>query len=74
MALSSLPFELTRLIVEELEYESEINALARTDRALYQTVNPMLYRHNVQHEDSSALAWAIEHDAIATARKILDAG
>ncbi|PYH95697.1 ankyrin [Aspergillus ellipticus CBS 707.79] len=51
------------LIVEQLEYESELSALARTDRALYEIVNPILYRHNVRYGDSSALVWAIEHEA-----------
>jgi ankyrin repeat protein len=74
MSLLLLPIELLTDIVELLEYEDEINSLARTCKSLYSLFNPFLYNYNVRHCNSSALAWGINNDSIATVTQILDAG
>ncbi|PYI17196.1 hypothetical protein BO99DRAFT_306626, partial [Aspergillus violaceofuscus CBS 115571] len=71
---SILPLELVEQIVSWLKYESDLNALARTQRFFYQTVNPMLYRHNVRLGNSSALGWGIKHGLLATVRQSVEAG
>ncbi|GKZ17847.1 hypothetical protein AbraIFM66951_012113 [Aspergillus brasiliensis] len=68
-----LPVKLIEEIVSHLEYASDINALARTHGTFYHVVSPMLYRHNVHHDNSSALSWGIEH-GLATVQRSLAAG
>ncbi|BCS01801.1 uncharacterized protein AKAW2_60065S [Aspergillus luchuensis] len=74
MTALRLPVELIEQIVGYLECANDINALARTHGNFYRAVNPMLYRHNVHHNNSSALAWGIEHRCLATVQKSLEAG
>lgn len=69
-----LPIELIEQIVGHLEYASDINALAQTDGTFYRVVNPMLYRHNVYHDNSTALSWGIKHGSFATVQRSLEAG
>ncbi|MCJ1457818.1 hypothetical protein MMC28_008187 [Mycoblastus sanguinarius] len=68
MALLHLANELLLLVADELEGESAINALARTNARLFALLNPYLYRHNIQRNESSALFWAAAHGQEATAR------
>ncbi|KAF2254159.1 hypothetical protein BU26DRAFT_385809, partial [Trematosphaeria pertusa] len=72
MPLLDLSNELLCLVSENLLSESDINALARTDRLLYDLTNIHLYRYNVQHSDSSALLWAAKHGQLSTAQKLLE--
>ncbi|PWY66386.1 ankyrin [Aspergillus sclerotioniger CBS 115572] len=74
MTALTLPYELIEQIVDLLEYESEINAFARSHPILYHTVNPMLYKHNVRYEESSALGWGIMHGPLTTVQQSLEAG
>ncbi|KAL2848322.1 ankyrin repeat-containing domain protein [Aspergillus pseudodeflectus] len=74
MPLIHLPIELLTEIAELLEYEDEINSLARTCRFLYNLFGPFLYKHNVRHGNSSALAWGIINKNMATITRSLDAG
>ncbi|OJI79400.1 hypothetical protein ASPTUDRAFT_78790 [Aspergillus tubingensis CBS 134.48] len=74
MTALRLPVELIEQIVGYLECANDINALARTHGNFYRAVNPMLYRHNVHHNNSSALSWGIEHKCLATVQKSLEAG
>ncbi|RAK85506.1 ankyrin repeat protein [Aspergillus costaricaensis CBS 115574] len=69
-----LPVELIEQNVGHLECENDINALARTHGTFYRAVTPMLYRHNLHHNNSSALSWGIEHRCLATVQKSLSAG
>ncbi|RAH65581.1 ankyrin [Aspergillus aculeatinus CBS 121060] len=71
---SVLPLEIFEQIVSWLEYESDINALARTHRAFYHFGNPMLYRHNVRHGKGSALGWGVQHGILATVQRAFEAG
>ncbi|PYI20074.1 hypothetical protein BO99DRAFT_431995 [Aspergillus violaceofuscus CBS 115571] len=74
MGIAALPVELIEIIGDLLEYDSEINALACTNKRLHKVLNPRLYRHNVRHGDSTALAWGIAHHSVKTVKLILDAG
>jgi hypothetical protein len=47
MLLPSLPNELVLLIAENLELEKDINAFARTNKQLYNILDPYLYCHNM---------------------------
>lgn len=46
MGLQNLPTELQLLIIENLECDREINALARTGRYFYNMLNPLLYKQS----------------------------
>ncbi|KAL3472179.1 ankyrin repeat-containing domain protein [Aspergillus californicus] len=74
MSLLELPIELVYQILGWLEYASELSAFSRTDKLFHAVGNPVLYQHNVQHGESSALAWACEHGCLTTVDMILDAG
>ncbi|OJJ98125.1 hypothetical protein ASPACDRAFT_62375 [Aspergillus aculeatus ATCC 16872] len=74
MGIAKLPVELIKDIADLVEYESEINALARTNKHLHEVLNPRLYKHNVHHGDSTALAWGITHHSMKTVMLILEAG
>ncbi|KAL2869767.1 ankyrin repeat domain-containing protein [Aspergillus lucknowensis] len=74
MALLGLPNELLTGIAEQLEFESEIEAFARTCKTLYNLLNPFLYKNNVRHGDSMVLAWGIINRSVRTVLMILDAG
>ncbi|KAF1947364.1 ankyrin, partial [Clathrospora elynae] len=71
---SELANELLLSIAEKLSSERDINAFAQTDRRLYRLLNKYLYRHNVQHGESSALLWASEQGQVETIRKSLEVG
>lgn len=66
MLFLNLPNELFHLVVYFLDYESEINALARTNQRLYRVANHLLYQHNIRHGNSSDLGWAVIHEAMPT--------
>ncbi|GAB1218408.1 hypothetical protein ATERTT37_007662 [Aspergillus terreus] len=74
MSLLNLPTELIFAVLDGLDYESDIDSLARTSRAYYNRFNPLLYRHNVHHGESSALPWGIIHGSMSTVEMALDAG
>jgi ankyrin repeat protein len=74
MPLLSLPNELLENIAESLQFECDINALAKTNRLLYDLLNPYLYRFNVQQKGSSAVPWAAERGRPETLRKLIEAG
>src|SRR4051794_39105327 len=71
MPLLGLANELLKEISEHLEFERDINAFARTCGHLYYLLNTYLYRHNIQHSESSALLWAAKRGQEATIRKLL---
>jgi len=59
MNFSSLPVELIRAVVDQLESESDISSLSRVSCALRHIVLPLLYQHNVRHNDAFALIDAV---------------
>ncbi|KAJ5766679.1 uncharacterized protein N7511_004295 [Penicillium nucicola] len=68
-----LPDELI-LQLTLLSSESSLAALARTNRHLQQICTSILYRHNLLHNNSSALEWAAQSGRIDTLQKVLNAG
>ena len=55
MSLINLPNELLILVLDFLEAEKDIREFARTNRHLFDFINPYLYKHNIKHDDSSGL-------------------
>ncbi|PLN83683.1 ankyrin repeat-containing domain protein [Aspergillus taichungensis] len=74
MSLLQLPSELILYIAEFLLAERDINVLVQGNRQLYELLNPLLYRHNVQHRQSSALTWAAANGQLPTLEKLFDQG
>src|SRR5215471_11001091 len=74
MSLLDLPNELLLYIAEYLELESDINALTRTTRRLHGLLNVSLYRHNVEHGESSALSWASRRGRVTTVQMLISEG
>ncbi|KAF2788272.1 hypothetical protein K505DRAFT_197347, partial [Melanomma pulvis-pyrius CBS 109.77] len=72
MPLLDLPCELLCLVLENLLLQRDMNALARTNRFLYDLLNIHLYRYNVQHSGGFALLWAAERGQLGTARMSLE--
>jgi ankyrin repeat protein len=72
--ISTLPTELVIFVVENVDKLKDLSALARVDRRLYDTVNPILYRTAVARKDSWPLAWAAHVGLAGTIRKVLAAG
>lgn len=61
MTLLDLANELLLSVAGNLIRESDINALAQTNRRLYSLLNLVLYRHAIQRRNHSALHWAAFH-------------
>jgi ankyrin repeat protein len=74
MALYKLPNELLCMIANACETPSEMAALAAVNRRLYDLLNPILYRINVDDYDGSALFWGAYHGILGTMEKAYDAG
>ncbi|KKK14988.1 hypothetical protein AOCH_003424 [Aspergillus ochraceoroseus] len=74
MSLSSLPNELIAIIAENLDSETEINALVCSHKRFYLFLNRFLYRYHVRNNSSSALLWATRHRQPSTLQKLLEAG
>jgi hypothetical protein len=58
MLMLNLLNKLLRDILEHLESERYINAVAQANYRLYRLLDSYLYRYNVQQSGSSALLWA----------------
>ncbi|KAJ5492332.1 hypothetical protein N7453_010429 [Penicillium expansum] len=75
MSFPSLPNEVILLILSQLKYENEINALCRTTRWLHALLNPILYKRSLTQQNGGyTLEWAAINGSTLTARMILDAG
>ncbi|EGS21341.1 uncharacterized protein CTHT_0031960 [Thermochaetoides thermophila DSM 1495] len=72
--LNALPMELIVFIVENLDNVADIAALAQTNRRLYSTAHPLLYKRAAQCGDARPLAWAARHGLMSTLKMALDAG
>ncbi|KAE8361154.1 ankyrin repeat-containing domain protein [Aspergillus caelatus] len=71
--LVDLPNELLHHIAGYLALESDINLLARTNRDLHSTINPLLYRLNAMDRQMPALLWAADRGIVETAQHSLNA-
>ncbi|PON28909.1 hypothetical protein TGAM01_v202017 [Trichoderma gamsii] len=67
-----LPNELLLAIASQLESERDINALAQTNRRFLSTLDPFLYRRNIQQFNNSALTWSALCGRERTVKKALD--
>ncbi|KAJ5374535.1 hypothetical protein N7517_006541 [Penicillium concentricum] len=74
MEFSDFPLEIVYLIADSLELDSEISALSRTTRRLYNSLDSYLYQHNVRRYNSCALEWAALHGRASVTHKLLKAG
>ncbi len=74
MSLLDLANELLLSIAGDLSLESDINALAQTNRRLYFLLNIVSYRFSVRRGNNSALRWAAFHGFFDLVRMLLDIG
>ncbi|KAK4155384.1 ankyrin repeat-containing domain protein [Chaetomidium leptoderma] len=72
--LTALPIELLVFVIENLNRVEDIAALALTNRRLYSTTNPHLYKRAARCQDARALAWAANRGLVSTLRMALAAG
>lgn len=72
--LCDLPPELHQCIADQLPSDKDLNALARTNKVLYRSLNAHLYLVDVLRGHNAALLWAASHGHVSTARKALAAG
>lgn len=74
MRLLYLPNEILIQIAQRLDDAASINAFSRTCRHLYETLRFVLYAHNIQYDNSSALRWAADNNQLQTARYLIERG
>jgi ankyrin repeat protein len=72
--LNALPIELLVFIIDGLDRVEDIASLALTNRRLYSTANPLLYKRAALYDDARALAWAANRGLVSTLRMALAAG
>ncbi|KAH6857058.1 ankyrin repeat-containing domain protein [Chaetomium sp. MPI-CAGE-AT-0009] len=72
--LNGLPIELLTFIIDGLDSVGDIAALALTNRRLYSTANPHLYKRAAECNDARSLAWAANRGLVSTLRMALVAG
>jgi ankyrin repeat protein len=72
--LAALPIELLVFVIDNLGRVEDVAALALTNRRLYSTANPYLYKRAAQCGDARALAWAANRGLLPTLQMALAAG
>lgn len=72
--ITALPIELLVFVIDNLSRVEDIAALALTNRRLYSTANPHLYKRAAQCDDARSLAWAANRGLVSTLRMALAAG
>ncbi|GAB1318498.1 Ankyrin repeat-containing domain protein [Madurella fahalii] len=73
-SIAALPIELLVFVIENLDNTRDIAALTRTNRRVYGTANPLLYRHAAHRGDARPLAWAAARGLVGTLKMALAAG
>ncbi|RYP76491.1 hypothetical protein DL771_001725 [Monosporascus sp. 5C6A] len=73
MLTTRVPCELILLIVENMETEKDLLALAQTCKLFYHDVLPLLLDRNA-HRQCTALHWACVSGDVETVKKMLEAG
>jgi hypothetical protein len=71
-SLIRLPVELLCLITSYCDSYTDINAVTRCNKLLYQSLNILMYRRNMQDLSGSALTWAAACRRPDTARKVFE--
>ncbi|KAJ5436907.1 hypothetical protein N7445_007792 [Penicillium cf. griseofulvum] len=75
MYLQTLPTELLSCIATNLlPSVQDVNSLAKTSKIMYAIINPILYHHQILHQDSSALLWAAKHGKPDPCNRLLQEG
>ncbi|GFF25109.1 putative ankyrin repeat protein MM_0045 [Aspergillus udagawae] len=75
MSLPTLPTELLLCIVTHLlPSVQDLDSLAKASKILYTIINPILYHHQIFHQDSSALIWAAKHGKPDPCNRLLQEG
>ncbi|KAI9039614.1 putative ankyrin repeat protein [Aspergillus affinis] len=75
MSLTTLPPELLSYIATHfLPSLQDVSSLAKASKHLYTITNPILYHHQIYHEDSSALLWAATHGKPDPCTRLLQEG
>ncbi|KAK3290497.1 ankyrin repeat-containing domain protein [Chaetomium fimeti] len=72
--LNGLPIELLTFVIDGLDRVGDIAALALTNRRLYSTANPHLYKRAAECDDARSVAWAANRGLVSTLRMALVAG
>lgn len=75
MSLLTLPTELlcciTTLLLPSVQ---DVDSLAKASKILYTIANPILYHHQIFHQDSAALIWAAQHGKLDPCNRLLQEG
>lgn len=71
MSLLGLPNELIYMIASHLNPRHELWALSKTDRFLRRCFLPIIYRHNISEDKSSALSWAAENGLLGMVKSMI---
>lgn len=74
LQLLQLPLDVVLCVADELDELKDINSFARSSRAFYSILNPLLYRINERYGECSALDWATRSMNVQTAQHALNAG
>ncbi|KAF5856133.1 hypothetical protein ETB97_007837 [Aspergillus alliaceus] len=75
MSLPTLPTELLSCIATHLlPSVQDVDSLAKASKILYVVTNPILYHHQIFHQDSSALIWAAKHGKPDPCNRLLQEG
>ncbi|OGE50212.1 hypothetical protein PENARI_c018G09625 [Penicillium arizonense] len=75
MSLPTLPTELLSCIATHLlPSVQDVDSLAKASKILYAITNPILYHHQIFHQDSSALIWAAKHGKPDPCNRLLQEG
>ncbi|RDW61820.1 ankyrin repeat domain-containing protein [Aspergillus mulundensis] len=75
MSLLTLPTELlSRIAIHLLPSPQDLNSLAKASKLLYTITNPILYNHQIAHQNSTALIWASKHGKPAPCTRLLHQG
>jgi hypothetical protein len=72
--IATLPVELLLKVTDYCNSAKDLNALARTCRGFYNSVNPALYRWHVTRQGAIAALWAATFGVVGTFRHLSAAG
>lgn len=72
--ICDLPTELHQCIADQVSSDADLNALVRSNKSIYNSLNAHLYFSDVTRGHDAALLWAASHGQLSTARKALAAG
>ncbi|KAF7616974.1 hypothetical protein AFLA_005025 [Aspergillus flavus NRRL3357] len=75
MSLLTLPNELLFCIATLLlPSVQDVDSVAKASKILYAIANPILYHHQIFHQDSAALIWAAQHGKADPCNRLLQEG